>query len=106
MDRRFLWFLGAGLAVALLVAGVLSVFASGEPDGLERVSIDQGFAAEAEEHDLAEAPLADYSLEGVDDDRLSTGLAGVIGVAATLLITLGLLYGVRRWRAARPGQGG
>ena len=104
MDRRLVWFLGIGLLVALVVAGIVSGYASSDPDGLERVSIDQGFADTAGEHDLSEAPLALYRLDGVDD-RWSTGLAGVIGVVAVLGLTVGLLYGVRRFRGGGAGEG-
>lgn len=104
MDKRLLWFLGIGLVVALLVAGILSGFASGEPDGLERVSIDEGFDETAEDHPLADSPLADYAVEGVDDDRLSTGLAGIIGVAITLAVSAALFYGIRLYGKARRGK--
>ena len=105
MDKRLRWFLGIGLLAALLVAGVLSGFASGDPDGLERVSIDQGFDETAQDHALADSPLADYAVEGVEDGRLSTGLAGVIGVALTLAISGALFYGIRLYGRARQRRG-
>ena len=105
MDRRLWWFLGVGAAVALIVAGVLSGFASGEPDGLERVSIDEGFEEAAADHVLADSPLADYAVEGVEDGRLSTGLAGVIGVVITLAVAGALFYGLRLYSRARRGKG-
>jgi hypothetical protein len=89
-------FLLAGLLVVLVLAGIVSSFASGDPDGLEKVAEDQGFSQSAQEHALAEGPLADYSVRGVDDDRLSTGLAGVIGVGITFAFGLGLFALVRR----------
>ncbi len=101
MDKRLYWFLGIGLVVALIVAGVVSGFASGDPDGLERVSIDEGFDETAQDHTLADSPLADYTVEGVDDGRLSTGLAGIIGVAITLAVSGGLFYGIRLYGQAR-----
>ena len=104
MDKRLWWFLGVGLLVALLVAGVLSGFASGDPDGLERVSIDQGFDDAAADHALADSPLADYAVEGVEDGRLSTGLAGIIGVAITLALSAGLFYGIRLYGRSRRGK--
>ena len=104
MDKRLRWFLGIGLLAALLVAGVLSGFASGDPDGLERVSIDQGFDETAQDHALADSPLAGYAVEGVEDGRLSTGLAGVIGVALTLAISAGLFYGIRLYGRSRRGK--
>jgi len=104
MDKRLWWFLGIGLVVALLVAGILSGFASGEPDGLERVSIDEGFDETAEDHTLADSPLADYAVEGVEDGRLSTGLAGIIGVGITLAVSAGLFYGIRLYGRARRAK--
>lgn len=104
MDKRLWWFLGIGLLVALLVAGVLSGFASGDPDGLERVSIDEGFDETAQDHTLADSPLADYTVAGVEDERLSTGLAGIIGVAITLTLSGALFYGIRLYGKARRGK--
>ena len=40
----------AGVLVALLLAGVASFYASGDPDGLTKVSEDQGFAQTEQEH--------------------------------------------------------
>ena len=88
MSRRNA-FLLAGLVVSLLLAGVVSSFASGDPDGLERVAIDKGFAETAEDHALSDGPLADYTVRGVEDERLSTGLAGVLGVGLTFAFGLG-----------------
>lgn len=103
MDKRLWTFLGIGLLVTLLVAAVLSGFASGEPDGLERVAIDEGFDATAEDSAVAGSPLADYGVEGVDDERIGTGIAGVIGVGITLVVTVGLLYGTRALIRSRSG---
>jgi hypothetical protein len=104
MDKRLWWFLGIGLVVALIVAGVLSGFAAGDPDGLERVAIDEGFDETAEDHALADSPLADYAVEGVEDERLSTGLAGVIGVAITLVVAGGLFSGIRLYGKSRRAK--
>ena len=104
MDRRRWWFLGFGLLVALVIAGVLSGLASGDPDGLERVSINQGLDEAAADHALADSPLADYAVEGVEDGRLSTGLAGVIGVLITLAVAGALFYGIRLFGRARRAK--
>ena len=76
-------FVAAGLLVTLLLAGVASGFASASPDGLEKVAEEQGFADEADDSALAASPVADYAVDGVEDERLSAGLAGVLGVVAT-----------------------
>jgi cobalt/nickel transport system permease protein len=99
------WWLAAG-AVALVLAAVVSHYASSQPDGLERVAEDEGFLDAADDHDLADGPLADYGVEGVDDDRLSVGVAGVAGVAVTLALGAGLFRLVRRPDGARrPADG-
>ena len=92
-------FVLAGLVVAALIAFVVAPEASSEPDGLERVAIDEGFADAADDHALAGGPTADYAVDGVADERLSTGLAGVLGVAVTFAATGGLFVLVRRRRA-------
>jgi cobalt/nickel transport system permease protein len=96
-------FLGLGLAVAALLAFFVSPFASSQPDGLEKVSIDKGFDDTAADHALADGPLADYGVEGVDDERLSTGLAGLIGVALCFAVGAGVFLGIRALRS-RPGS--
>lgn len=99
---RRLW-LVAG-AVALLLAGIVSAYASSQPDGLERVAEDKGFLEAADDHDLGGSPLADYGVEGVDDDRLSVGLAGAIGVVLTLAVGGGLFWLVRKRDGEDEGE--
>jgi cobalt/nickel transport protein len=84
------------LVAALLIAGVLSFHASSHPDGLEHVAQSTGFLDTATEHAGADGPLADYGVRGVDDARVSGGLAGVIGVVVTLLLAGGLARVLRR----------
>jgi len=84
------------LLVALVLAGVVSHYASSAPDGLDRVAGDHRFDGAAQPHDLEDSPLADYSTRGVDDQRLSGGLAGVIGVGVTLALAGGMAWLLRR----------
>jgi hypothetical protein len=72
--------------VAALLVLVVAPLASREPDGLERVAIDEGFVDSAEDHALADSPLADYQVSGVEDEATGTRLSGLIGV----LITFGV----------------
>jgi hypothetical protein len=95
MTRQRAFFAGA-LLLALVLAGVVSGFASSSPDGLEKVAEDKGFIATAQDHDLADSPLADYGVKGVENPRLSGGLAGIVGVVATLGIGGGLFLVLRR----------
>jgi cobalt/nickel transport protein len=110
--KRF--FIGFAL-VALVCAGVLSYFADSDPDGLDSATLkgcevveteDGGerltgscIAQRAGDHHLADSPLADYAVGG--DDRF-TGVAGVLGVAATAVVAGGLFWLLRR----RPGDRG
>jgi cobalt/nickel transport system permease protein len=87
-----------GLLLALVLAGGVSYYASASPDGLNKVSADKGFADRATEHGLADSPVADYSTRGVDDARLSGGIAGVLGVLATFAIG-GVVFAVVRRRS-------
>ena len=85
-----------GFLLALVLAGIGSYYASASPDGLEKVAEDKGFSATAEDHDLADSPVADYAVRGVDDGRLSGGLAGVLGVVVTFAVGGVLFLAVRR----------
>lgn len=85
-----------GLLLAFLLAGFLSGYASSEPDGLNKVAIDQGFAEQEGDHALADFPLAGYAVRGIDDERLAGGLAGVIGVAMTFVVGGAIFFGVSR----------
>ena len=92
MTRRTIAFVAVGLLVSLFLAGVVSFYASGSPDGLEKVAGDEGFLSTAEGHRSDGLPLAGYALRGVEDARLSGGLAGVAGVLLTLLLAGGLFF--------------
>ncbi len=98
-------FLLVGVVVTLLVAGVASYYASGHPDGLEHVAEETGFLDSADDSPTADSPLADYETSGVDDGRLSGGLAGVVGVALVLVLAGGLAWAVRRRGAPAPAGG-
>ena len=93
-------FLLSFLAVALVLAAVVSSYASGSPDGLERAASDAGFGETAEEHALDGSPFADYATAGVDSSFASTAISGIVGVLLTALIGVGLFLLVRR-RSAR-----
>ena len=85
-----------GLLVSLLLAGVVSFYASSNPDGLEKVAEEIGFIETAKENTNSDGVLADYGVKGVENSRLSTGAAGVIGVIATGVISTGLNFLIRR----------
>lgn len=89
-------FFAVALLVSLLVAGVASYYASSHPDGLEYVAGKTGFIDSAEDSATADSPLADYQTSGIDDARLSGGVAGVVGVAVMLALSTGLFWVLRR----------
>ena len=79
--------------VAVFVGGVLSLFASSFPDGLEKVAEVQGFLEQGEQ--LFGAVIPDYLMPGIQDERLATSLAGITGTMAvfvSLLFIGKLLY--------------
>ena len=90
--------LAVGLSIAVVLAFFVSPHASSQPDGLNRVAIDNGFAETESSHALDEAPTAGYAVKGIDDERLSTGLAGLIGVSVTFAVCAGLFVVVRQSR--------
>ena len=84
----------AGGAVALLLAGVVSFFASSNPDGLEFVAGERGFLETAQAHLLGDQPFADYG----DVGGIPVGIAGVLGVALTIAVGYGVFWLVTRGR--------
>ncbi|ODS42188.1 MAG: hypothetical protein MSIBF_02300 [Candidatus Altiarchaeales archaeon IMC4] len=96
-----------GLLLALVMACVISLFASSSPDGLERVMINifaQGHGDEHGEEKMEElcegkevitAPMPDYVIPQIADNEgnptmLSASLAGLFGV----LLVFGLITAV------------
>ena len=95
-SHRKVWL--TGLAASLLLAGVVSFYASASPDGLEKVAKDQGIDQNTKKHHTEDSPLAGYGVKDIADARLSGGLAGVIGVGATVVAGSGIFWAVRRRR--------
>lgn len=83
------WDFAAPFLGALVVATMLSPFASSRPDGLEWVAERYGFLHEGAP--LFVTPLADYAVPAIGNAALSTGLAGFIGVL--LVATVGVVLG-------------
>lgn len=88
------------LLVSLLVAGVMSYYASSHPDGLNYVAQKTGFIDAQKPHSSSDSPFAGYATKGVGDGRLSGGLAGVVGVLVMLALSTGLFWALRRRGAA------
>jgi cobalt/nickel transport protein len=109
VSKRLGWFLAGGLLVAILLAGVVSGFASSSPDGLDATALrgcttDAGgeitggtcIAQQEKDHQLGGGPLAGYGIRGLGDGRLSTGLAGILGVVVVFAVSGGAFWLVRR----------
>lgn len=112
MTRRWQFWVGFGVAI-LLIAGVLSYFASSSPDGLDSATL-QGcqvvhtehgeqltgscIAQHATEHQMSVSPLADYTVLG---NPATSGVAGVIGAIAVLAIAFGAFWLIARTRRTK-----
>lgn len=93
-----LWlFIGAGLLVAILLGVFVSPWASSSPDGLDKTAEEKGFVEKAEDTEPAwkHSPMADYAMPGVKNDKVSTGISGLVGVliTAAIMVALALLVG-------------
>ncbi|NES99719.1 MAG: cobalt transporter [Sphaerospermopsis sp. SIO1G1] len=73
----------------LLVAGLISLFASAWPDGLEKVAENLGFIDLGEQVRVSvPTPLADYGIEGFG--QVGTSIAGVVGAGVCFIIAFGI----------------
>ncbi|WP_103961493.1 energy-coupling factor ABC transporter permease [Nonomuraea solani] len=84
-------FLLGGVGVTLVLAGLVSFFASSSPDGLEAVAENKGFLSQATDHMFGEWAMADYGEVG----GIPVGVAGIVGVGLVLLIAGALAYAAR-----------
>lgn len=87
MSRQEILF---GLAVAVVLAVVLSPFASPWPDGLEKVAEDGGFLEKGEGEPLISSPIPDYAWPNIKSEKLATSMAGVSGTLIVFGLGLGL----------------
>lgn len=83
--KRNVFLVISALVVITVIAVGLSQFASTQPDGLEYVAEEHGFADAAHPHALEDSPFADYGEQG-----WSLALGGAVGI----ILTLGLGYGL------------
>jgi cobalt/nickel transport system permease protein len=77
------------IVTIFLIAGVLSLFASAWPDGLEKVAENMGFIDLADKvRVIVPTPLADYSIEGLGP--IGTSIAGLVGAAVCFAVAFGI----------------
>jgi hypothetical protein len=91
-----------GVAVALLIAGVVSYFASANPDGLEKTQEDLG--ADKPVQPAVEVPpvaFQEYSLKWLGEGFWSNAIAGAVGTLLVLALLLGVGHLLRRGGAQR-----
>lgn len=95
MDRvkKYWWLIGLLLALGLVL---LSPLASPHPDGLERVAEDQGFDDRAQDPPFR--VIADYFFPGIENEAVSTILAGLVGTVILFAVGSGLALLLRRRR--------
>jgi cobalt/nickel transport system permease protein/cobalt/nickel transport protein len=85
-----------GILVSLFLAGVVSFYASTHPDGLAFVAGEKGFLHSAGAHTSDDSPFAGYATRGVENARLSRGIAGIVGATVVFVLAGGLFVLVRR----------
>ena len=83
-----------GLILSFIVGFMLSPYASSLPDGLEKVAIK--YKVENKEKVLFDAPFKDYQVKILDNDRLATSFAGLIGTGIVFLSVVGLFKLISR----------
>ena len=83
----------------MLALVLLAPLASTAPDGLERLAENEGFAESAT--DAPYSVLAGYLFPEVENETVSSLLAGWVGVTAIFLLAGGLALAVQRRRALR-----
>jgi cobalt/nickel transport system permease protein len=84
-----------GLAVAMVVAVLVSPFASSFPDGLEKVAENPGFTP-TDNPTVVESPIPDYEVPGVSNLTVAGSLAGFIGTLIVFAIALAIGRMVQR----------
>lgn len=93
-----------GLVISLVLAVLLSPFASQSPDGLERVAEDKGFLEKAEGKEIFNAPLPDYQIPGVKTEGLSAAIAGAIGTILVFAVTYIVGYIIKKRKTKMNNQ--
>ena len=92
--KSFLVFIFGCLAVSLVLAFLISPFASSFPDGLEKVAEDHGFLVKGEVEPLwKSAPISDYEFRQVKNPYFSTGMAGLVGT----FLVFGIAFIFSKW---------
>jgi cobalt/nickel transport system permease protein len=87
--RRSSAIIVGGMALALILAALISPFASSYPDGLDKVAEEKEFieqAASEEQTVWQHSIFPGYTVEAVKQENISTGLAGFAGTGMVFVI--------------------
>jgi len=79
-----------GIVVSLFLAGLISIFASPWPDGLEKVAEDKGFLEKGEIEPPIKSPIPDYTFPGLKNEKIATSVAGILGTAIVFVLGYGV----------------
>jgi hypothetical protein len=97
MNKKWIGLVLVGVGISLLLATFLSPFASASPDGLDRVAREHGFISHTATHN---APLKDYAMPGIRDERAAAGVAGLVGALGAFAVAFGLANLLRKKRTS------
>jgi cobalt/nickel transport protein len=93
--KTFFWI---ALGVAVFLGIVISPFACGRLDGLERVAEDKGFLERGEGEPLVSSPIPDYAFPGITSEGGATAIAGAVGTLLTFGVAFGVAFVLRKRR--------
>ena len=74
------------LLICIITGGIVSIFASSSPDGLEKVAEDQGFIDFG--YSIIYGIIPDYVMPGISYEPLAVSLAGIFGVLITFIFMM------------------
>jgi cobalt/nickel transport protein len=89
-----------GLIVALFLAGLISIFASSSPDGLEKVAENLGFLEKGEGTPVVKSPVPNYAMPGVKNEKIATSVGGILGTLFVFGFGYGLAFIIKRRKNA------
>ncbi|MGB9597444.1 MAG: PDGLE domain-containing protein [Candidatus Poribacteria bacterium] len=85
-----------GIVVSMFLAGLISIFASSWPDGLEKVAEDIGFLEKGEVEPPIKSPIPDYTFPGIKNEKLATSISGILGTAVVFVLGYGVSALIKR----------